>query len=88
MLGPVAAKKMLDDGWKPTAQEAKEIGVIKKIKVLSLHMNFIGLVKEVVPHEELMVRAQDMAETWVKAGKKKEIPGGEQTLEDLDNLYS
>ena len=28
MLGPVAAKKMLDEGWKPTAQEAKEIGII------------------------------------------------------------
>ena len=26
MLGPVASKKMLDEGWKPTAQEAKEIG--------------------------------------------------------------
>ena len=39
-------------------------------------MCFKGLVKEVVPHEELMARAQDMAETWVKAGKKKEIPGG------------
>ena len=51
-------------------------------------MYFKGLVKEVVPHEELMARAQDMAETWVKAGKKKEIPGGEQTLEDLVNLYS
>ena len=28
MLGPVAAKKMLDEGWKPSAQEAKEIGII------------------------------------------------------------
>ena len=27
MLGPLAAKKMLDEGWKPTAQEAKEIGM-------------------------------------------------------------
>ena len=27
MLGPVAAKKMLDEGWKPTAKEAKEIGM-------------------------------------------------------------
>ena len=26
MMGPVAARKMLDEGWKPTAQEAKEIG--------------------------------------------------------------
>ena len=43
--------------------------------------------KEVVPHEELMARAQDMAETWVKAGKKKEIPGGYQALEDLVTLH-
>ena len=40
MLGPVAAKKMLDEGWKPTAQEAKEIGT-KEENCLSLHMIII-----------------------------------------------
>ena len=39
--------------------------------------------KEVVPHTELLARAQDMAETWVKAGKQKEIPGGKQWLDSL-----
>ena len=37
MLGPVAAKKMLDEGWKPTAQEAKEIGT-KEDYYLSLNI--------------------------------------------------
>lgn len=68
MLGPAAAKKMLNEGWKPSAQEAKEI----------------GLVKEVVPHTELLARAQNMAETWVKAGKQKEIPGGGSVQEYKD----
>merc|ERR1719334_1071972 len=60
MLGKEAAGKMLNEGWKPNAHEAKEI----------------GLVKEVVPHEQLMERAQALAEEWVKTGKKKEIPAG------------
>jgi len=60
MLGKAAAKKMLEEGWKPTAAEAKEI----------------GLVVDVVPHDQLMEKAQEMAEEWVKAGKVKEIPAG------------
>ena len=60
MLGKEAAKKMLQEGWKPSAVEAKEI----------------GLVKDVVPHEQLMEKAQEMAEKWIKEGKVKEIPAG------------
>ena len=51
---------MLKDGWKPTAAEAVEI----------------GLAKEVVDHENLLGRAQQLGEQWVAEGKKKEIPGG------------
>ena len=51
---------MLDDGWKPSAAEALEI----------------GLVKEVVEHDRLMARAQDLGEQWARQGKKKEIPAG------------
>eukprot|EP00092_Neocalanus_flemingeri_P080239 GFUD01100074.1.p1 GENE.GFUD01100074.1~~GFUD01100074.1.p1 ORF type:complete len:305 (+),score=107.79 GFUD01100074.1:55-969(+) len=60
MLGKEAARKMLEDGWKPSAAEAKEI----------------GLVQDVVQHDQLMVRAQELAEQWVAAGKVKEIPAG------------
>lgn len=60
LMGPEAAKKMLAEGWKPTAVEAKEI----------------GLVKDVVPHEKLLEAAQILGEKWAKEGKKKEIPAG------------
>ena len=60
MLGKEPAGKMLAEGWKPSAAEAKEI----------------GLVIDVVPHDQLMVKAQELAEQWVAAGKVKEIPAG------------
>merc|ERR1719187_1567933 len=60
MLGKEAAKKMLDEGWKPSGQEAKEI----------------GLVIDTVPHEQLMPRAQELAERWIAEGRKRTIPGG------------
>jgi len=60
MLGKEAARKMLAEGWKPSAVEAKEI----------------GLVLDVVPHDQLMAKAQELAEQWVAAGKVKEIPAG------------
>lgn len=61
MMGSEAAHRMLGpEGWKPTAAEALEV----------------GLVKEVVPHDQLLARCQELAEEWVAGGKKKEIPGG------------
>ena len=42
ILGGVVANKLLDEGWKPTAIEAKDC----------------GLVEEVVQHENLLTRAQ------------------------------
>jgi len=65
MMGADAAKKMLDDGWQPTAEEAKQV----------------GLVKEVVPHDQLLPRSQELAEEWVAAGKVKEIPAGGSVTE-------
>merc|ERR1719186_1366186 len=44
ILGRDAARKMLEEGWKPSAAEAKEI----------------GLVQDVVPHDQLMVRVQEL----------------------------
>merc|ERR1712062_325431 len=60
MLGQKAASRMLKEGWKPTAVEAA----------------MIGLVREVVDHENLLARAQELGEQWVAEGKKKEIPAG------------
>merc|ERR1719414_2080267 len=66
IMGAATAERMLgSEGWKPTAQEAKEA----------------GLVKEVVPHSELLSRCQALAEEWIAAGKKKEIPGGGDVIE-------
>jgi enoyl-CoA hydratase/carnithine racemase len=41
----------------PTAKEAKEA----------------GFVMEVVPHEQLMPRAQEIAEKWAKEGKVRNL---------------
>jgi len=60
MMGHEAAQKMLKDGWQPNAHEAKEI----------------GLVKHVVPHEQLLEKAQELAEKWVTEGRVKTIPAG------------
>jgi len=60
MMGPEVAKRLLDDGWKPTGAEAAEV----------------GMVTEVVPHEKLMEKSQELAEKWVKEGRKRTIPGG------------
>ena len=42
IMGEENARRMLEEGWKPKAEEAKEI----------------GLVSEVVPHDQLLTRAQ------------------------------
>jgi len=60
ILGKHTASRLLDDCWRPSAHEAKEI----------------GLVSEVLPHEELLTRAQEVGEEWARSDKKREIPGG------------
>ena len=55
-----SASKMIGEGWKVSAEEAKEI----------------GLILQVVPHNELMTKAHDLAENWVRIGRKRTIPGG------------
>ena len=42
ILGGETAKRLLEDCWKPTAQEAQDV----------------GLVAEVLPHDDLLTRAQ------------------------------
>ena len=57
-MGPENAQRMLGpEGWAPTAKEAKEA----------------GLVQDVVPHAELMDRAQEKAEQWVKEKKIRSL---------------
>ena len=75
MLGEDVANKLLNEGWKPTAIEAKEC----------------GLVEEVIQHESLLVKAQvrirltrkysiyiiqDLGEIWAREGKERCIRGG------------
>jgi len=60
MMGPEVAKRLLDDGWKPTGSEAAAV----------------GMVTQVVPHENLMEKSQELAEKWAKEGRKRTIPAG------------
>ena len=46
----------------PTAKEAKEA----------------GFVMEVVPHQQLMPRAQEIAEKWAKEGKVRNLVASKQ----------
>lgn len=56
LMGKENAKRMLGvEGWKPTAQEALDA----------------GLVQWVAEPEQLMQAAQDIARDWIKAGKKR-----------------
>ena len=85
MMGKENASKMLDQGWQPTGAEAKQIGEIGEYLCWSIrnagNLLFLGLVKEVVPHDKLLQRCQELGEQWAKEGKKKEIPGGDKQLQ-------
>lgn len=56
----VTDRIMGHEGWVPTAEEALEI----------------GLVDRCVPHDDLMVEAQKMAEQWIKQGRERTYPVG------------
>lgn len=71
LFGPQTADRILgEEGWKPTAAEALEI----------------GLIEAVVPAEQLMQEAQRQAEAWVAEGRKRTYPGGatRQELEKIN----
>ena len=56
LLGETTAERILGkEGWRPTASEALEI----------------GLIDEVVPHDDLLSRAQAQAETWLSQGRQR-----------------
>ncbi len=67
MIGEDAAERMLGpEGWQPDAEEALEI----------------GLVDEVTAHEDLLERAQAIAEAWVEEGHPRTFGAG-STREEL-----
>jgi enoyl-CoA hydratase/carnithine racemase len=66
-MGEEVANKMLHADWPPTAQEAKEI----------------GLVTEVVPHANLETRAQELAESWIAEGNLKRTALGYDDFDNL-----
>ncbi|MGM0559253.1 MAG: enoyl-CoA hydratase/isomerase family protein, partial [Myxococcota bacterium] len=70
LIGEEPAQRMLgEEGWQPDAEEALEI----------------GLVDEVVAHDELLDRAQDIAEQWVEEGKTRSFGAG-STLDELKEI--
>ncbi len=71
LVGEANAQRMLGpEGWKPTAAEALEI----------------GLVDEVTPHGELLARAQTLGEAWANEGRARRFRGGStrEELEEIN----
>ncbi|MEM7156174.1 MAG: enoyl-CoA hydratase/isomerase family protein [Myxococcota bacterium] len=60
LLGDSAQRMLGEEGWKPTAAEAEEV----------------GLVNWVVPHEKLMEEAQRIAEGWIEEGVTRSYRAG------------
>ena len=61
LIGAANAERMIGrEGWKPTAAEALEV----------------GLVNEVVAHGELLGRAQALGERWVAEGRPRSFRAG------------
>lgn len=66
LIGERNAARMLgDEGWKPTAKEALDI----------------GLVQWVVPHEQLQEQAHKIAQDWIAKGVKREFLAGSKLEE-------
>lgn len=65
IMGKENARRMLEEGWKPKVEEAKEI----------------GLVSEVVPHDQLLARAQELGEQWAREGRQRRLRGGATVAE-------
>ncbi len=63
LMGETNAARMLgEEGWKPTAREALEA----------------GLIQWVVPHEQLAEEANKIAREWIISGAKRSFRGGSQ----------
>jgi enoyl-CoA hydratase/carnithine racemase len=61
LMGEVNAERMLGEkGWRPSAAEALEA----------------GLIQWVTPHDELMEEARRIAREWISSGSKRSFRGG------------
>ena len=60
LMGDQATRMLDAEGFKPTAAEAKEI----------------GLIQWVVPHEQLLDEAKRIAKGWIAAGQTRSFRGG------------
>jgi len=61
LMGQANADRMLgEEGWKPTAEEALEV----------------GLIQWVAPHDKLAQEAQRIAQEWVASGAVRSFRGG------------
>lgn len=67
LMGEKNAQRMLgNEGWKPTAREALDAGLVQKV----------------VPHDQLMVEAERIAQDWVANEEQRKFLAGSQ-LEEL-----
>lgn len=63
LMGEANAHRMLgEEGWKPTAEEAKNA----------------GLVQWVVPHDQLASEARRIAQEWIASGETRRFLGGSE----------
>lgn len=69
LLGDAADRMLGEEGWQPTAKEAAEI----------------GLVDEVVAHDDLMPAAKRLARSWIAEGRTRTLPAG-MTREELEQI--
>lgn len=60
LLGDAADRMLGEEGYKPTAAQAKEI----------------GLVQWVVPHDQLLDEAHRIAREWIESGETRRYPAG------------
>ncbi len=69
LIGKENAERMLGvEGWKPTAEEAKAV----------------GLIQEVVPQDQLMNEAERIAKSWVDKGVQRSFLGGSELAELME----
>jgi peroxisomal 3,2-trans-enoyl-CoA isomerase len=63
LMGEVNAERMLGkEGWKPTAKEAQDVGLIQWL----------------APHDKLGEEARRIASEWIVSGKKRSFRGGSE----------
>eukprot|EP00750_Incisomonas_marina_P020823 INCI4094.3.p1 GENE.INCI4094.3~~INCI4094.3.p1 ORF type:complete len:316 (+),score=68.88 INCI4094.3:111-1058(+) len=76
IMGDENARRMLDEGWKPTAQEAKDAGMVDVIVE--------GCTKaDDGSHPQLRAAAHELAQEWIANGFQRRTATGERNLAEL-----